>query len=330
MMPAPLRGRGLLTLAEIAKLTDSQLIGDDQTCRRIGNIATLDMATFGDIGYLDDEKYLSELSATHAGACFVAPRFSAMAPPGVAILVNDDPYGAFVTVARALFPDALRPSALFETSGRPVGAHVHISARIESSVAIDPLALIGPRAQIGGGTLIAAGAMVGPDVCIGRHCAVGSDASIMHALIGDRVIVGPGARLGQDSVGRRSQGKTAKPLPHTRRIIVQDDAEIGANATIDRGSTRDTVIGEGTKIDSLVQIAHNVRIGRHCMIGAQTTIAAGATIGDFTVAGAQVGIAENIAVGDRARVAGRAIIDADVPPGARLGGSAAEQRGGRE
>ena len=161
--------------------------------------------------------------------------------------------------ARALFPDALRPSSLFAASGRAAGAQVHPSARIEAGVTVDPLAVIGPRAEIGAGTLIAAGAVIGPDVCIGRHCAIGAGATIIHALIGDRVIIHPGARIGHDGFGYRAglppaSAKFRRPGALSFRMT----SEIGANATIERGATRDTVIGEGTKIGSLVHIADSV------------------------------------------------------------------------
>ncbi len=136
---------------------------------------------------------------------------------------------------------------------------MHPTARLEAGVTIDPLAVIGPRAEIGAGTLIGAGAVIGPDVRIGRDCAIGADASILCALIGDRVIIHPGARIGQDGFGYLPSAKGHQKIPQTRRVIIQDDVEIGANTTIDRGATRDTVIGEGTKIDNLVQIGHNSR-----------------------------------------------------------------------
>lgn len=318
-MPALLRGRGELTLAEIAKLTNSKL-ADDRASRRIDNIASLDAAGVTDICFLDNDKFLGELAGTRAGACFMSPRFAASAPPSLAVLLNEEPYRAFVATARALFSEARGPATLFETSGRAPGAHVHVSARIESGVTIDPLALIGPRAEVGAGTVIAAGAALGPDVCIGRRCAVGAGATVMHALIGDRVIIHPGARLGQDGFGYRADANRQR-VPQTRRLIIQDDVEIGANATIDRGSLRDTVVGEGTKIDNLVQIAQNVRIGRHCLIGAQTGIAEGVTVGDFVIMEGQVAIAENITVADGARLA--------AARGARFRGSA-EPRGGGE
>ena len=169
-------------------------------------------------------------------------------------LVTDQPYRAFVTVARALFPEALRPTSLFGERGRSAEAHVHPSARLEAGVTVDPLAVIGPHAEIGAGTVIAASAVIGPDVCIGRDCAIGASATILHALIGDRVIIHPGVRIGQDGFGYLPGPQGHQKIPQNRRVIIQDDVEIGANTTIDRGSTRDTIIGEGTKIDNLVQI----------------------------------------------------------------------------
>jgi UDP-3-O-[3-hydroxymyristoyl] glucosamine N-acyltransferase len=197
---------------------------------------------------------------------------------------------------------------------------VHASARLEAGVTIDPLAVIGPRAEIGAGTVIAAGAGVGPDVRIGRQCAVGAGATILHALIGDRVIVRSGARIGQDGFGYLSGPRGHEKIPQSRRVIIQDDAEIGANSTIDRGSVRDTVIGEGTKIDNLVQIAHNVSIGRHCLIAAQTGIAGNVTVGDFVAIGGQAAVAGDVAIGEGAVVAGRSRIISDVPGGAHFPG----------
>ena len=326
-MPVLSRGGCELTLAEIARLTNSKLL-TDQTQRCIADFAPLELAGPADIAFLDDERNLHELACADAGACFLPPRFAASAPPRIALLVNEEPYRAFVIAARALFPDALRPSSLFATIGRAAGAHVHDSARIEAGVTVDPLALIGPGAEVGAGTLIGAGAALGPDVCVGRRCAIGAGASIMRALIGDDVIIHPGVRIGQDGLGYRADAKASEKLPQTRRVIIQDGAEIGANATIDCGSTRDTVVGEGTKIDNLVQIAHNVLIGRRCFIGAQTGIAGGVKVGDFAIIGAQVAIAGNVAIGDGAKLADRSVVHVDAARGERSLRSAA-RRGDR-
>ena len=313
-----------LTIGEIVTLTRAKPRGDVPVDRRIGNIAPLDTARASDITFIDNAKYLDALAFTHAGACLVAPRFEAKAPDRLAVLVAPEPYRAFVAVARALFPSALRPISLFGTSGHAADAHVHPSARIEAGVTIDPLAVIGPGAEIGAGTLIAAGAVVGPGVAIGRDCAIGAGASVTHALIGDRVIIHPGARIGQDGFGYLPSPRGHQKIPQTRRVIIQDDVEIGANSTIDRGSTRDTVIGEGTKIDNLVQIAHNVRIGRHCLIAGQTGISGSSEVGDFVMMGGQVGLADHVTVGAGAMLGAKAGVMTDIPAGGRWVGSPAE------
>ena len=313
-----------LTIAEIAALTRAEPRSGAPLDHRIGNIAPLDTAAAADITFLDNAKYLGDLAATRAGACLLAPRFLAAAPDGLAVLVTGEPYRAFVAVACALFPAALRPISLFGVSGRAASAQVHPSARIEAGVSIDPLAVIGPGAQVGAGTVIAAGAMIGPQVCIGRGCAIGASATVLHALIGDRVIIHAGARIGQDGFGYLPSPAGHQKIPQTRRVIIQDDVEIGANVTIDRGSTRDTTIGEGTKIDNLVQIAHNVMIGRHCMIAGQTGISGSAKVGDFVMMGGKVGIADHVTVGAGAMLGAQAGLMSDVPAGARWVGSPAQ------
>jgi len=310
-----------LTTGEIAALTRAKLRDGDPLDRRICNIAPLDTADATDISFLDTSKYLGGLAVTRAGACLLAPRFAAAAPPGLVVLETPHPYPAFVAVARALFPAALRPSSLFGTSGRAGGAHVHATARLEAGVTIDPLAVIGPRAEIGAGTLIGAGAVIGPDVRIGRDCAIGAGATIQYALIGDRVLIHPGVRIGQDGFGYLPGANGHQKIPQTRRVIVQDNVEVGANSAIDRGSTRDTVIGEGTKIDNLVQIGHNVAIGRHCLIAAQTGISGSVAVGDFVMMGGQSGVTDNVTIGSGVRMAGQTGVTSDVPSGARWGGT---------
>jgi len=312
-----------LTTGEIAALTRAKLRDGDPADRRIGNIAPLDTATAADISFLDNSKYLGELSTTRAGACLIAPRFAAAAPRQIAVLEATQPYAAFVAVARALFPAALRPSSLFG-GGAAADARIHATARLEAGVTVDPLAVVGPRAEIGAGSIIAAGAAIGPDVRIGRDCAIGAGASVQHALIGDRVIIHPGVRIGQDGFGYLPSPQGHQKIPQTRRVIIQDDVEIGANTTIDRGSTRDTVIGEGTKIDNLVQIGHNCSIGRHCLIVSQVGISGSVTIGDFVVLAGQAGVADHLTIGAGATLGGRAGVMSNVPPGARWGGFPAE------
>ena len=316
-MPALRQPDRKLTVADIAGLTGSKLKEGGAADRRIGDIASLDSAGAADISFLDDPRHLQELVETRAGACLIAPRFAASAPPRLTLLLNEEPYRAFVIVARTLFPDALRPASLFGASGRAEGARVHPSARIEAGVTIDPLAVIGPRAEVGTGTVVGAGAVIGPDVCIGRHCAIGAGATILNALIGDRVTLQPGVRLGHDGSAYRGDLPGIGKIPPTRRVIIQDDVEIGANATIDRGAIRDTVLGEATRVGNLAYIAHGATIGRYCLVGAQSGIAGGVTIGDFVVINERVGVAETLAIGDGASIARGSMVSSDPTAGVR-------------
>lgn len=315
---------GQLSVGEIAALTGAIPEAGASLDRRIGGIAALDQAGPDDLAFMDNPRYADQLPGTRAGVCLVGRRFVARAPASAAVLVAREPYRAFVQVACRLFPDALRPSSLFEAAGIAAGAFVHPAARLESGVRLDPGAVVGPHAELGSATIVGAGAVIGPHVRVGRNCAVGAGATLTNALVGDRVIIHAGCRIGQDGFGYVSSAKGHQKVPQVGRVIIQDDVEIGANSTIDRGASRDTVIGEGTKIDNLVQVGHNVAIGRHCIIVAQTGISGSVTLGDFVVLGARVGINNHVTIGEGAQIAAISIVNDDVPPGARWGGTPAK------
>jgi UDP-3-O-[3-hydroxymyristoyl] glucosamine N-acyltransferase len=313
-----------LTVREIVDLAEAAPEANADLDRRITGIAALDLAGSRDLTFLDNPKYADQLAATHAGVCFTSRRFAGRAPAGVAVLVAREPYRAFVAVARLLFPDALRPSSLFGAETIAAGAFVHPSARLESGVAVDPTAVVGPRAEIGSGSVIGPGAVIGPDVRVGRGCSIGAGATLTHALLGDQVIVHAGCRIGQDGFGYLADAQGRRKVPQVGRVIIQDDVEIGANTTIDRGASRDTVIGEGTKIDNQVQVGHNVVIGRHCILVAQTGLSGSTTLGDHVVLGARVGTNNHVTIGEGAQIAAISIVNDDVPPGARWGGTPAK------
>jgi UDP-3-O-[3-hydroxymyristoyl] glucosamine N-acyltransferase len=244
-------------------------------------------------------------------------------PARVTALVVSQPFRAFVAVARALFPQSLRPSSLV-APGSIAGAHIDASARLESGVTVEPAAVVGPRTEIGSGTVIGAAAVIGTDVRVGRDCSIGAGAVLTNCLIGDRVIIHPGCKIGQDGFGFVMSGSGHLKVPQVGRVIIQDDVEIGAGTTIDRGGIRDTVIGEGTKIDNLVQVGHNVSIGRHCIVVAHTGISGSSTLEDFVVLGARVGINNDVTVGEGAQIAAISNVNGNVPPGARWGGTPAK------
>jgi UDP-3-O-[3-hydroxymyristoyl] glucosamine N-acyltransferase len=312
-----------LTVREIAALTGAEPRPGARLDALITSIAPLDRAGPSDLVFVDSAKYANAVGATSAGACLTTERFAAKVPTNLTLLCTPEPYRAFVTVACKLFPDALRPTSLFGAQGVAAGAIVHPSAHIENGVSIDPGVVIGPRVAIGAGTAIAATAAIGADVHIGRNGSVGPGASITHALIGDNVIIHAGCRIGQDGFRYQMGTKRHIKVPQIGRVIIQDNVEIGAGTAIDRGATGDTVIGEGTKIDNLVQIGHNVMIGRNCIIVAQCGISGSAVLADNVVLGGQVGIADHRTVGEGAMVGAKSGVASDVPAGEKWLGAPA-------
>jgi len=312
-----------LTAGEIAALAGAEPQAGAELDRRVTNIAPVDRAGPADLTFVDHARLTGQAASTRAGVCLADRRFASLLPSRVTVLVAREPYRAFVTVSRALFPGALRPSSLSEAAGVHPSAHVDPAARTESGVVVDAGARVGPRAEIGADTLVGANAVIGPGVRIGRNCAIGAGATLFHALIGDRVIIHPGAHIGQDGFGYVPGRGGHLKVPQVGRVIVQDDVEIGAGTTIDRGASRDTMIGEGTKIDNLVQIGHNVVIGRHCLIAGQAGISGSCTLGDYVMLGGKVGLADHITVGEGAKLAAAAGVMHDVPAGAQWAGAPA-------
>ncbi|MBV9115023.1 MAG: UDP-3-O-(3-hydroxymyristoyl)glucosamine N-acyltransferase [Hyphomicrobiales bacterium] len=313
-----------LTLGEVATLVGASSLALEYGQKPVRGLAALDRAKSDELTFLENPHYLEALAGSRALACLVAEKHVARVPGEVIALVVKDPYHSFARVAAAMFPSALRLSSACGTQGVSPSSHVDPAARLETGVTVDPGAVIGPDAEIGSGTLIAANAVIGPSVRIGRDCSIGPGASITNTLVGNRVILHAGLRVGQDGFGFAMGAQGHAKVPQLGRVIIQDDVEIGANTTIDRGANRDTIIGEGTKIDNLVQIAHNVVIGRHCVIVSQVGISGSVTLEDFVVIAGQVGIAGHVRIGARAQIAGSSKIMADVPPGVRWGGTPAK------
>jgi UDP-3-O-[3-hydroxymyristoyl] glucosamine N-acyltransferase len=309
------------TLAEIAALTKAHLTDPSRGGQTIRGLASLDEAGPMHLAFFDNLKYVDQLASTKAGACLVSPRFEGEVPAHVAVLRIAKPFHAFVQLARQWHPDALRPTSWFGVEGIAPSAVIDPSAHLEDGVLVDPLAVIGARVEIGCGTVIGAGAVIGPDVKIGRDCNVGAKTTIQCALIGNNVLIHPGCNIGQDGYGFIFFGPEGHlKVPQTGRVLIQNNVEVGAGSTIDRGSLRDTVIGEGTKIDNQVQIGHNVTIGRHCLLAAQIGLAGSLTIGDNVALGAKVGINNHLKIGDGAQVTAMSAVKDDIPPRGRWGG----------
>jgi UDP-3-O-[3-hydroxymyristoyl] glucosamine N-acyltransferase len=309
-----------IALGELARATGCELKGEGAAEMRIADVRPLDLAGPADVSFVDNRKYLPQFGATRAGACFVAPPFVDRAPANVRCLVTPQPYHAFARALALFYPQAAYPrTTLIGAADGPVAS----SARLEKAVTVEAGAIIGAEAQIGAGTVVASGAVIGYRVHIGRNGYVGPGAVLTHALIGNNVVIHAGVKIGQDGFGFAIGRNGHLKVPQVGRVVIQDNVEIGANTTIDRGALKDTTIGEGTKIDNLVQIGHNVTVGRHCLIVAQTGISGSTELGDFVVMGGQSGTVGHIKLGNGAQVAGNSGVKDDIPAGERWGGTPA-------
>ena len=306
---------GPFALADVAKAAGAALPPECDGARLFRSVKPLSDAGPDELAFVDNRKYLPQLETTKAGACLVAPAFVARVHAPTVPLTTATPYRGFAMALQLFYPDALWSKA---AGGGPRPA-VDPTAELEDGVVIEPGAIVGPEARIGQGSRIAAGAVVGYRVHIGRDCYVGALATVTHALIGDRVIVHSGVRIGQDGFGFAMGRNGHLKVPQIGRVIIQNDVEIGANSTVDRGALKDTIIGEGTKIDNLVQIGHNVVIGRHAVLVGQVGISGSAELGDFVVMGGQSGAVGHIKIGAGAQIAGAAHAKDDVPAGAIMG-----------
>src|ERR1700744_1247902 len=311
----------LSTLADLAALTGASLVDASRANQTIKGLASLDEAGPMHLTFFDNMKYAGPLPSTKAGAILVSARFEAQVPAHVTVLRATHPFRDFVKIARELHGDALRPQSWFGVSGIPPSAFINPPAHLEDGVIAEPLVVIGANVEIGAGTVIGAGAVIGAEVRIGRDCNVGARTAVQCARIGNNVLVHPGCSIGQDGYGFVFFGPDGHlKVPQTGRVLIQNNVEVGAGTTIDRGSLRDTLIGEGTKIDNQVQIGHNVIIGRHCLLAAQIGLAGSLTIGDNVALGAKVGINNHLHIGDGAQVTAMSGVKDDIPANGRWGG----------
>ena len=316
--------RQSIRLDELASRIGSVLSNADAGERMVESVAPIYRAGPYDICYILSRNSIDQLKSCRAAAVICSPEMKKHIPASLPSLVSDMPQLAFARAAAQLYPAAMRPQPVMQRqSGISAQAVIDDTAVIEKSVEIAPFAVVGARAVIGAGSRILCGTVVGADVKIGRNVTLGAHVSVSNALIGNNVIIHTGARIGQDGFGYAPGPTGMVKLPQIGRVIIQDDVEIGANTTIDRGAMDDTVIGEGTKIDNLVQIAHNVQIGRHCGIVSQVGIAGSTRIGDGVMIGGQAGLNGHIEIGSGAQIAAKSGVLTSVPAGARIGGNPA-------
>jgi UDP-3-O-[3-hydroxymyristoyl] glucosamine N-acyltransferase len=315
--------RGPFALGELATLAEARLCGGDPD-QPIRDVASLTDAAADQITFLDNPKYLLKARGARAAACLVRPAHADRLPAEVARLITEEPYRGYARIAARFYPTAAAPSA-----DHPPRAEIAPGAQI------DPSARIGPGCLIAGGAVIEAGAEIGPrcriaanavigaGVRLGADSIVGPGATLSCCLIGARVVIHAGARIGQDGFGFALGAAEPLKVPQIGRVLIDDDVEVGANTTIDRGSSGDTVIGRGCKIDNLVMIAHNVRLGPHCVVVAQSGISGSTQIGAGSMLAAQVGIIGHLTLGPAVRLAARSAVIRDLPGHDTYGGAPA-------
>ena len=279
----------------------------------VHDVAGLDQAGAAHLSFFDGTRAKHEFQSTKAGWCLVKSTPSIKPLPPSTVLIPAPSIGrAFAAIASTFYPDhelvLAQPDA------------VHQTARLGEGVQLGYGAVVGPGADIGEKTRIGAGSVIGRGVTIGRSCIIGARVTIQYAHIGDEVVIEAGTVIGSSGFGFASLANGHTKIPQLGRVIVQDRVEIGANSAIDRGALGDTVIGEGTKIDNLVQIGHNTRVGRHCVMAGQVGLSGSVTLGDFVLLGGKVGVADHVTIGDRVRVAALSGVGTDLEAGADYGG----------
>jgi UDP-3-O-[3-hydroxymyristoyl] glucosamine N-acyltransferase len=314
-----------ISVSEIARLTGARLIDENHGGVLVDGIAPASAGGAGKLVFVEGKRNAGLLDGLVAAAVLCTEDLSRRARQGLAVLVTPRPQWAFALIARLLYPAAARPQPLTGETGISPRAVISEQAGLEVGVVVEAGAVIGPGVAIGAGTVVAANAVIGGSAQIGRDCFVGPCATVQHALIGNRVVIHGGAQIGREGFGFVAGPGGAERIPQIGRVIIQDDVEIGANTTIDRGAMADTVIGEGTKIDNLVQIAHNVEIGRHCLIAGNVGVSGSARIGDGAQLGGGAGIADHVTIGAGARLAAKAGVMHDVPAGERWAGVPAKR-----
>lgn len=304
-------------LGEVAEWVGGQVEGDPG--RIVEGVRGLDDAGPEHLSFLAHPRYRGLLSSSRAGALLVRRDLEV---EGRDLVRVDDPYLALAVLLERMHPSERPP------------AGIHPTAVVDPTADVDPAASIGPLAVVGAASSVARGAVLGARAVVGARCRLGEDV-VLHpgvvlydgAEVGARSILHAGVVLGSDGFGYAAKGDRHVKIPQIGRVVVEEDVEIGANSTIDRGALGDTRIGAGTKIDNLVQVGHNVRVGRSCILVAQVGIAGSSRLGNGVVMAGQSGLAGHLELADRVQVAAKSAVFKSVPEGAKVGGIPAREIG---
>ena len=308
---------GPYTLEALSEMSGATLSNSSDKALEIEDVSPIDNAKSGEICFLDNRKYVEKLAICKASACILAESDAEKAPPGMALLISDDPYKSYAIIASAFYPDITPQPFIHPT------AIVHPTASIAEGVYISAGVVIEKNVTVGQNCILEPNVVIGAAVELGDDTKIGANASLSHCIIGSRVHLYPGVRIGQRGFGFAMDASGPTKVPQLGRVIIGDNVEVGANSTIDRGAGPDTIIGDGVMIDNLVQIGHNVQIGSGCVIVAQTGISGSTVLEDFVSLGGQSGIAGHLKIGAGAQIGAQSGVMRDVKSGERVLGSPA-------
>lgn len=303
-----------LSAALVAEHLQGEVLGDGQT--QLKGFAPADRAQAGDLTFAENDEFFARAEQTAASAIIIGGNQTSST--GKVLIRVKNARVAFAKALALFFPEPPLPAGVHAT------AVVARSAQVDPSAHIGPHCVVGERAQVGGGTILHAGNYVGDDCKVGRACVLFPNAVLYpRTELGARVRIHAGSVVGSDGYGYVQDAGVHRKVPQIGNVIVGDDVEIGANVTIDRGALGPTVIGKGTKIDNLVQIAHNVRIGEHCLVIAQAGIAGSSKLGNYVILAGQAGVAGHLQIGNQVTVAAQSGVMHNIPDGQTVLGSPA-------
>lgn len=311
------KNNGPFSLKQIAEICGAVLIDDSKSDVMIKDMATIFSGGEGDISFFFDKKKKDAAALIKTTACVTSKDFAPLIPKDVIILLSDDPHGSFIKLNLAMYTEILSEPNIAKT------AVVAPSAKIGQNCYIGEYVVIGENVEIGDNCYLEANCVIARGCKLGNNCRVGSCANIMHAVIGNNVYIYGGARIGWDGFGFQTVQGQHKRIPQLGRVIIGNDVEIGANTCIDRGALDDTVIGDGCRIDNLVQIGHNNKIGQGCILVSQVGIAGSCKLGDYVVCGGQVGLADHLNIGNFVQIGAQSGIMRDIEDGATVMGTPA-------
>ena len=306
------------SLEEIAAIACCEIYGNADKNKKFNDVAPLTTGNENNVSFLLSKKYWDDFLNSKSGVCIIQKDLASLVPEGRTVLLAKEPYRSYGLVAQAFYPNETREKTVVADT-----AVIAKSAEIGEGSRIDAGAVIGENVRLGKNAHVFPNAVIGDGVEMGDDCIVGANASLSHCLAGNKVYIYPGARIGQDGFGFFMSAQGHTKIPQLGRVIIGNDVEIGANTCVDRGALGDTVIGDGARLDNLIQIGHNVHTGKCCVLVAQVGIAGSTDLGDFVVMGGQSGAAGHIKIGSGAKVAGQSGVMRDVPPMEEMMGSPA-------